>query len=66
MILTDKQRTFLEMVEKMSLDRTCSFLSRYPNTTRLVLKNGEYTEQGKANLNKLVYHYKRWKACETT
>lgn len=60
MILTNKQRKFLEHVRKLDDDIYCSFDNRYPAVTSDALKNGTYRHIDKVYLNNLVSSYKFW------
>jgi hypothetical protein len=59
--LTVEQRTFLEMIQELDKDKKCTFSNKFPNTTRIVLKQCNYTDQGAVNMNKLGIYYLRWR-----
>jgi len=59
--LTVEQRTFLELITKLDEDKKCTFSNKFPNTTRLALKQCNYTDQGAGNLNRLGKYYLWWR-----
>jgi len=59
-ILTDKQRAFLEKVQKLDENPECTFRSDFPVTTNKTLKSGFYDSLYRNNLNRLGMQYKEW------
>jgi hypothetical protein len=66
MILTNKQREFLEKVQSLDEIPECTFCSEYPVTTCNTLEWGTYDSMYRDNLNKLAIQYKEWKKKKIT